>query len=261
MISRSFPLEGEAVFDKLSRENIEQYVVGEIGRAKWRDARIRIVECDGRRAILKDVRGSGPLFRFLFGRHVVAREFRMCKALDGIPGVPRAYRMLDKDGFLAEYIDGAPLSRKKIAAGWKVPDDLYDRCLRLVGELHARGIVHLDLRNKKNFLFTSESGGYRDVYVIDFASAMRIPRWFPFRSRLIALLGSSDRAGVLKMKRRHSPERLTDGERGFLTRFERVRAILLPHMWVLRTIRRARRERIKRARARKERGPRREDSP
>jgi len=229
------------VFDPLTRENIGQYVVGEIGRPKGRDARVRIVECGGRRAILKDVHDSHRLFRFLLGRRFIRREFRICRRLDGVRGVPHAYRMLDKDAFLAEYVPGSPLSRVDVAAGKKVPPEFYDRSFELVAELHRRGVVHMDLRNRKNFLFTPEG----EAYVVDFASALHLSRWLPFRSFWLRLFGSVDRAGVLKMKRRLSPELLTDDEAAELDRIERTRNILLPYERIRRWFRRSARNRRK----------------
>ncbi|MFH1732000.1 MAG: hypothetical protein ABIF82_10180 [Planctomycetota bacterium] len=225
-------------FDDLSRENIEQHVAGEIGRPKWRDARVRIIEIGGVRAILKDVHGRHALFRLTLGRRMLAREFRIYKLLDGVDGIPRAYGMIDRDGLLIEYVDGTYVSRKKIRRGeYVVPEDLYNRCFAAVDAMHERGVFHLDLRNRKNFLI----GDGGQVHVIDFASAVRVPRWLPFRGSLMRLLSCFDRAGVLKMKRLLSPERLTEDEAGFLRRFERQRVILFPPLLVSRWLRRRKR--------------------
>ena len=228
-------------FDDLSRENIEQHVAGEIGRPKWRDARVRIVEIDGVRAVLKDVHGRHALFRLTLGRRTLARELRIYKLLEGVGGIPRAYGMIDRDGLLIEYVDGAYISRKKIRRGeYVVPEDLYDRCFAVVDAMHERGVLHLDLRNRKNFLIGDDGA----VHVIDFASAARVPRWLPFRGALMRLLSCFDRAGVLKMKRLLSPERVTEHEARFLTRFERWRVVLFPPLLIINWVRRrGRRER------------------
>ena len=222
-------------FDDLSRENIEQHVVGEIGRPKWRDARVRIVEVGGERAVLKDVHGRHWLYRHTLGRWALGREHRIYKLLEGIGGIPRAYGMIDRDGLLIEYVDGSYLSRKKIRRGeYVVPEDLYDRCFAVVDAMHERGVFHLDLRNRKNFLI-GEGG---EVHIIDFASAVRVPRWLPFRRAAMRFLGDLDRAGVLKMKRLLSPERLTEDEARFLTRFERRCVICWPPLLISQWLRR-----------------------
>ena len=229
------------MFEIISRENVGQYVVGEIGRPKWRDARVKVVEVNGRRAILKDVYGRCLFFRWTFGRHLIAREFKAYRALAGIEGVPRAYRMLDADGFVCEYIDGAPLTAKKVREELDVPPDFYDRCFDVVRAMHKRGVVHMDLRNKRNILFAE--GGR--PYIVDFASAIRLPSWMPFRRRLLAVLGAFDRAGVLKLKQKVAGHLLSDEEEASLRRSERTRAIFFPHVLVLQAIRRFARNRRK----------------
>jgi len=221
-------------FDDLSRENIEQHVVGEIGRPKWRDARVRIVEVGGERAVLKDVHGRHWLYRHTLGCWALGREHHIYELLEGIDGVPRAYGMIDRDGLLIEYVDGSYLSRKKIRSGeYVVPEDLYDRCFAVVDAMHERGVFHLDLRNRKNFLI-GEGG---EVHVVDFALAVRVPRWLPLRGAVMRLLSCFDRAGVLKMKRLLSPERLTEKEARFLRWFERWRVILFPPLLVSKWLR------------------------
>ncbi len=227
------------MFEDLARDNIDQYVVVELGRPKWRDARVKVIEFDGQRAIFKDVHDRHPLFRFTLGRCLIRREFRLYRVLQGTEGVPRAYRMIDRDGFVAECIDGEPLSGEKIHEGLNVSQEFYSRCMDLVGALHARRVVHLDLRNKKNLL----CGRGDRAYVVDFASAVHIPRWVPLSRVWISLLGWSDRVGVLKMKRKLSPELLSDGENKVLIRFERIRAVLFPPAVLFRALRRFRRRR------------------
>ena len=228
------------MFENLSRENIGQYVEREIGRPKWRDARVKIVEVDGHRALLKDVYDRNPLFRFLVGRHLIRREFKLYKALEGVRGVPRAYRLLDKDAFLVEYIDGMPPRRYKRRVA-RLKNPFYKECFRLIDELHRRGLVHLDLRNKNNFLIADGA----QVYIVDFASAIQVPRWLPFRRFWVSVLGAFDRAGVLKMKQRLSRGQVSEEDRKRIARFERTRAIFFPHVLVLQLVRRFLRKRRK----------------
>lgn len=213
------------MFESLTREVAERCVVRELARSGRFKARVRVIEVDGRRAVLKDVRDRMPVFRFTMGRLLLAREFRIYRRLEGIDGVPRAHRMLDPDGLLIEYVDGLPVTRRSVRAGALVPSaEFCDACARLVAQLHARGVVHLDLRNRRNFLFDARNR----PYVVDFASALRVPAWAPFRHALMSLLGVFDRAGVLKMKRRLSPGLLSPGEKRAIRRFEIIRAVLFP---------------------------------
>ena len=225
-------------FENLTREKVERHVVRELARPQWRDARVRLIEVDGRRAVLKDVRDLPRVARAVFGRRALAREFRIYRRLEGVPGVPRALGMLDRDGLLIEYVDGSYVRRKKVRSGEvEVPADLYDRCFAAVDAMHERGVFHLDLRNRKNFVI-DESGG---VHVVDFASALYVPRWWPFRRATMRFLSSFDRSGVLKMKRLLTPERMTNEETLFLARFERRRLLLFPPLLIADWLRRRKR--------------------
>jgi RIO-like serine/threonine protein kinase len=229
-------------FESLSRDNIAQYVAGELGSPKWRDALVFVIEIDGARAVLKDTHGRHWLYRLTLGRRALRREHRIYKLLEGIDGIPRTYGMIDRDGLLIEYIDGTYISRKKVRSGeYVVPDDLFDRCSAVIDAMHERGVFHLDLRNRKNFLI-GEGG---EVHVIDFASSVCVPRWLPCRGAITRLLSCFDRAGVLKMKRLVVPERLTEDEAQFLTRFERWRTILFPPLLVSRWLRKRKRRKTR----------------
>ncbi len=240
-----------AVFDEVTRDNIDRHVVREFGRPKWCDARVKLVERDGRRAILKDVNDRPAVFRFTLGRCLIRREFRIYERLEGIEGVPDAYRRLDRDGFLIEYIDGTAVTRKELERGQDVDESYYRRCAELLEVIHARGIVHLDLRNGKNFIL-GEDGR---PHIVDFASALYFPRWVPGRRRIVRLLGAFDRAGLLKAKQKLTPELLAEGEREWLARFERTRGILFPHVPILKMLRQRRRRRAKEARRQAGDGP------
>ncbi len=233
-----------AVFDQITRDDIDRHVVREFGRPKWCDARVKLIERDGRRAILKDVNDRPAVFRFILGRRLIRREFRIYERLEGIEGVPDAYRRLDGDGFLIEYIDGTALTRRKLEYGLEVDESYYRRCAELLEVIHARGIVHFDLRNGKNFVLGKDGR----PHIVDFASAVYIPRWVPGRRRLVRLLGAFDRAGLLKAKQKLTPELLTEDEREWLARFERTRAVLFPHVPLFKMLRERRRRRAREAR-------------
>jgi RIO-like serine/threonine protein kinase len=227
------------MLDTLTRDNVDRFVVREIGRPRGRDARIRLIEIDGGRAILKDMAGSHRLFRALIGRGLIRREFRTLRRLDDLDGVPRAYRMLDRDAFLMEFVDGAPLSRRDAKTGrLQLTSEPFDRCLELVAAMHDRGVYHLDLRTCNNVVFDAELR----PHLIDFASAVSIPRWL-IRSVVGRVLGAFDRAGILKTKRRLAPASVRADEERFLERFELWRTILWPPAAIGRWLRRRRRKR------------------
>jgi len=128
---------------------------------------------DGERAfVLKDFSARAPWLRATLGRWLIARELRAYRALAGHPDVPRLFGRLDAYGFAVEHRPGRRLSRQRAA---ELPPDFLARLERAVREMHARGVVHLDLRHRSNVL-VDEAGA---PVLIDFASAvcLRPGRW------------------------------------------------------------------------------------
>ncbi|HZE98757.1 MAG TPA: RIO1 family regulatory kinase/ATPase [Planctomycetota bacterium] len=158
---------------------------------------VSVVDHEGRLAVLKDYRRKNPLTRSLIAPALVKREFTVLRHLDGIPGIPKAYAILDKRALLIEYVEGQTINKFK--AG-ELSDRVYERLVDLVRAMHERGVVHLDLRQRKNILIAGEQ-----PWLIDFANAMR--------GRLTTKLRGVDESALLKFKQRNWPHLLTDADR------------------------------------------------
>jgi RIO-like serine/threonine protein kinase len=158
---------------------------------------VSVVEHEGRPAVLKDYRRKNAVTRGLIAPSLVKREFAVLRHLEGIPGIPRAYAVLEKRALLLEYVEGATINKFK--AG-ELPDRVYQRLVDLVRAMHDRGVVHLDLRQRKNILIAGEQ-----PWLIDFANAVK--------GRLTAALRAVDESALLKFKKRNWPHLLTDADR------------------------------------------------
>ena len=158
---------------------------------------VSVVDHEGRPAVLKDYRRKNPLTRGLLAPSLVKREFSVLRHLEGIPGIPKAYAILDKRALLLEYIEGKTIN--KFRAG-ELPDGVYLRLVDLVRAMHERGVVHLDLRQRKNILIAGEQ-----PWLIDFANALK--------GRLTAALRAIDVSALLKFKQRNWPHLMTDVDR------------------------------------------------
>lgn len=161
---------------------------------------VSIVDHEGRPAVLKDYRRKNAVTRGLLAPSLVRREFSVLRHLEGIPGIPRAYAIVEKRALLLEYIEGQTINKFK--AG-ELPDRVFQRLCEIVRAMHARGVVHLDLRQRKNILIAGEQ-----PWLIDFANAMK--------GRLTAKLRSVDESALLKFKQRNWPHLLTDADRDAL---------------------------------------------
>jgi hypothetical protein len=182
-------------------------------------AAVRVIEWEAGSLLVKDVRPLHGLLRTLYGRRVLRREERALTALAGTAGVPRLLGRIDEDALAMQFLDAEPLRRNL------GPERLRKACIALgprVAALHERGVVHLDLRQKRNILVDREG----EVFLVDFQSALVLAHdgW---RGLLFRLLAPFDRGAVLKFRARYVPDLLSEAER---TRARRSR--LLGRLWI-----------------------------
>jgi hypothetical protein len=69
--------------------------------------------------------------------------------------------------------------------------------------MHNRGVIHLDMRNRRNYGIDAQG----NPFIIDFASSLYIP-WVPLRRTLAKL----DWMGFVKVKAKIAPDLLSDKE-------------------------------------------------
>jgi predicted Ser/Thr protein kinase len=197
----------------ITREEFEARAGANLSPERWYKPEVRPVEIRGLPCLVKDFRRRPFLWRVTAGRFVIEREASIYRALRGVPGVPRFFGQFDADSFIVERIDGRDLStfRKR-----EIPAAFIDRLGRLVRTLHARGVVHWDLRQRKNVLVDRDGA----PWLIDFASSVRFPRG----SALLRWATTSDRSGVAKLREKYAPETLTDEDRALLS-LDRLRPL------------------------------------
>jgi predicted Ser/Thr protein kinase len=172
---------------------------------------VGVYESEGRRFVVKDVRPMHPWARHLYGRRVLRREERALAALAGVAGIPGLLGRIDRDALALEFVDAEPIRRDLDA------ERLHRACEQLaerIAAMHARGVVHLDLRQKRNVLVDAHG----DVTLVDFQSA-----WVLRPGSIgVRLLAPFDRSAVLKYRWRYAPELLDESERRRARRSERL---------------------------------------
>ena len=194
----------------LRREDIAARSSGTLGKRRWYRPVVHLLELDGGgRAVVKDFLPCPWFWRWTWGRLLTGREVRAYGRLEGVPGIPRFLGRLDAWALAVEWVPGRDLG--KCPKGSLGPAT-FERLAATVAEMHRRGVVHLDLRQRRNVL-VDDAGVPR---VIDFSSglALRPGGW------RLRRLSSVDRSGVLKYKRRFLPDSLTEEERRSLERLE-----------------------------------------
>jgi RIO-like serine/threonine protein kinase len=196
----------------IRREDLAR-AAGTLGKRRWYRPVVHLLDLPGGgRAVVKDFLPCPWPWRATYGRLLLRRETAAYRRLEGVPGIPRFLGPVDADAFALEWVPGKDLG--KCPKG-SLRAATFERLMATVGEMHRRGVVHLDLRQRRNVL-VDDAGEPR---VIDFSSAL-ILRPGGWRMRRLAAV---DVSGVLKYKRRFLPDSLTDDDRARLRRVERWR--------------------------------------
>lgn len=170
--------------------------------------------------IIKDLTPMRPLFRWLYGRRMLRREAAMLEKLAGFAAAPRLVERIGRDAIAVERVATRYKYLRK-----KIPPAAMPGVLAALGEavagLHRRGIVHLDLRQRKNILVPADDR----VVLIDFESARDLGTGFLGRRVLMPLLGRIDRAAVLKWRVKFTPDQVSEEERRRLRRHDALKRL------------------------------------
>ena len=177
-----------------------------------------VVAVDGGSVIVKDFAGRGRFVRRL-GRLQIRREAAAYRWLHGVTGVPAFVGRVDPFALAIERIDGEQLAFASLR-----PEDrprLVAELRAILDAIHARGVVHNDLRGRENVLLRRDGR----LAVVDFAGAMRLRPGGIAHRMFFHLLAITDEAAFLKWKGLIAPGSYTGEDQAFLRRFERWRAL------------------------------------
>ena len=163
-------------------------------RGGSRNPDVLLVEHAGRQVVVKDFRPRGAFICATLGRLITSREARAWQALDGHPAVPRFLGRIDACALAVEYRPGTLLSSKRPVGPAFVP-----ALGRAIEEMHARGVVHLDLKHRSNVL--SEDATGRPL-LIDFGSAFTFRPGSWMARFVLPLLARIDRLALEKWRRK-----------------------------------------------------------
>lgn len=182
----------------MTRAALAERTVAVLHRGSGRSPDVFLVDLGGQRVVVKDFAPRPRWLAATWGRFLVSREVSAYRALAGLNCVPRLLGRVDGLALTLEYRPGRRMSRK--LAGALAPG-FPARLEAAVRAMHARGVVHLDLRHRSNVL-VDERG---EPVLIDFASAVRLaPRSWLGRA-LLPWLTRIDRRAVAKWRQRLEP--------------------------------------------------------
>lgn len=161
-----------------------------------------MVETPGGPVVVKDAGASRGIYR-LIARWLIRRERRVLERLASIESVPRLLGQFDRDALVLSLVPGTTLDSNSFRAR---PRELVLQLNALISSLHAHGVFHLDLHQRKNLL-VDEAGRLR---VVDFGAAVALG---PAARLLLGRpLAHSDRQAPYKYLARFAPEELTLAE-------------------------------------------------
>ena len=177
----------------LSRASLSSSAVEVLSRGGPGNPDVLHVRHEGRDYVVKDFSARGPWMRRI-APWLVSRELRSYEQLQGHPAVPRLLSRLDELAFAVEYRPGEILGPR--LAAW-VPPSFIVELREAVREMHARGVVHLDLRHRSNAL--ADPDGH--PVLIDFASAVRFRPGGLAARILLPLIAWIDLRAITKWER------------------------------------------------------------
>lgn len=143
--------------------------------------------------VIKDYAPRSVWVRRLLAPALLRREARAYQRLEGMVAVPRLLGRVDDLALVFEYRPGQLLSRSLRGT---LPEAFLGELEAAVGEMHRRGVVHLDLRHRSNIL-AGEDG---HPVLIDFASALRFDPSKPWGRAACGLLSAVDRRALEKWR-------------------------------------------------------------
>jgi hypothetical protein len=182
----------------LDRERLARATVGVLNRGNRRNPDVLLVRDGEREVVVKDFAPRDRWVRATIGRWITGREIRAYRRLAGHPSVPRLLGRIDALAFAVEYRPGRRMSRRLAT---EVSPGFVEELEDAIRGLHARGVVHLDLRHRTNVL-EGEDG---HPVLIDFASAVCFRPGGPGARWILPLLARIDLRALRKWKERLRP--------------------------------------------------------
>jgi len=188
----------------LTRQNLDDMTVGILRPGERTRPEVRLVEVDGRRYVVKDFEADSTAFKHLLGTYLVWRERIALQRAAGISGVQRLAGQLGPSALVTEYVD-APEATSAPPEWLTV--EFFERLATVIDQLHARGVVHGDLKKLENILVTSQG----EPLLLDFASAFQSGS-NPLTALVFPWISDDDAKAISKLKRRCAPHLLTQAE-------------------------------------------------
>lgn len=137
------------------------------------------------------------------GRLLCSREVRFYRNLADLPNIPKVLGLVGRTGFLHDYVEGRPLSKK-----YPVPDGFFGQLHELIHQIHERGMAYVDTNKPENILLGDDGR----PYLIDFQISWDLHSFLgnnPLTRWWLRTCQREDRYHILKHQRRLRPDEMT----------------------------------------------------
>jgi len=212
MLSHCAANNPSAGFERGDLDRAERKLLRE---GQWANARVELVHIGGWDWTVKDFSLRSWWVRNIIGRFLLARELRALQRLHGLAGFSTGSFRIDSFALAVRYLPGRALAQ---VLSDEFTPEFFLRLETLVRSMHARGLVHLDIRGERNLLLMPDG----TPGIIDFQSSLST-RWMP--AVLRRTLEDGDLSGVYKRWGAWQPGTLDDERRRVLERSNRLRRL------------------------------------
>lgn len=189
-----------------------------IHKGRWGNADIFLLSQDHHQWVEKSFENKHPVVRWTIGILLTQRELFISRRLKGLAGIPQGYSKKSFCNLTYNYMDGVELGNSELDHA--LPVDYFLACEKLLRAIHAKGVVHLDLRRGSNWIIQPDGS----PGIIDFQSAFFVhlfPGW------LKKFLFSIDYSGLYKIWNQKCEQRLDPERKKIFKSINRVR-----RMWI-----------------------------
>ena len=194
----------------------EWNIVKKITAEKALKPDILIVEESEQFLVAKDFRNKTWIARYIWGPLNICYEKFLLNKLAGVAKIPQVIALEEYNCLLISRIEGDEIKK----CHHLLAIDFFDQLLKIADDLHARGVLHLDLGHKSNIMVDQDG----NPAIIDFNVSLYLPPNSFFRP-LIRLLSKIDRYSILRLKVKFRPQDATPAEKKGVERFLRLRKL------------------------------------
>lgn len=202
-----------STFKGFTREDMLRAPQKLLRNGRTANAVVTKVEIDGRSWTVKDFAPRPWYVRWFIAPFLLRRELAFLNRLEGVDGIAEAAFRIDRQAIAVRFMPGKSLGRD---VQDRITPAYLESLEALVREMHARGVVHLDLRGLGNVMVRPDG----KPGIIDFQSSL-FTDWLPRPLRKI--LEDFDLSGVLKKWKKYQPEQMGEARMAELDRINKLR--------------------------------------